>query len=596
MRETERLAELENLRAVSSEEDRVLQEIVDDLRAVFEVDLCMVNLVLSEYQYFRAWSGELPGGLAASRWSPRESSVCRHVVETGRPLVVGDMLDSGEFREHSFRTEHGIRFYAGTPLTTSGGYTLGTICLLGREPQTFGERDLALLSAFGRAAVGRLEALGALNRERSALTPEQEDRLNVFELANDAIIIYDATTRAILEVNGRACEIYGFDRHEFVGMNIRRLSLEPERGRKYLKELLARGSYRGFETVHRRACGVPMNVLISSSVVEFRGRRAVLSINRDITGRKQTEHRLREAEARYRTLVEQIPAITYIQDAGGEKAIRYLSPQFEWILGYPPEEAMADPKHWEKTLHPEDRDRVLAEDARTDATGEPFSVEYRRYCRDGRVLWMREESVLVRDEEGEPLFWHGVLFDITERKALEEELAYLASHDSLTGLPNRRLAFESLEDALERSAKTGGEVSLLFMDVDNFKRVNDSLGHTAGDRLLVGFSRRLRSGAEGCLVSRLGGDEFTVLIEDTREQDPERLAGRILRELREPFDLDGREVPATTSIGIASGSAGDAASDLLRRADAAMYRAKREGKNRYKVFERLSQTRPGASR
>jgi PAS domain S-box-containing protein len=131
-----------------------------------------------------------------------------------------------------------------------------------------------------------------------------------------------------------------------------------------------------------------------------------------------------EAETRYRTLVEQIPAITYVQEpleSSNPKAVTYVSPQYETILGYPPELNKIDEEHWLTTIHPEDRERVLAEEVRTDETGEPFKMEYRVIARDGRVVWLRDEATLVRDEEGQPLYWLGVQYDVTEQKQEAQE-------------------------------------------------------------------------------------------------------------------------------------------------------------------------------
>jgi PAS domain S-box-containing protein len=131
-----------------------------------------------------------------------------------------------------------------------------------------------------------------------------------------------------------------------------------------------------------------------------------------------------EAETRYRTLVEQTPAITYVQEpveSSNPKAVTYISPQYETILGYPPESKIIDEEHWNSIVHPEDRERVLAEEARTDQTGEPFRVEYRVIAGDGRVVWVRDEATLVRDEEGQPLYWLGVQYDVTEQKREAQE-------------------------------------------------------------------------------------------------------------------------------------------------------------------------------
>src|SRR5918996_4435204 len=141
--------------------------------------------------------------------------------------------------------------------------------------------------------------------------------------------------------------------------------------------------------------------------------------------RERAQKELVRTEDRYRTLVEQIPAVTYVQepiDSDTPKAITYMSPQYEAMLGYPPEKEILDEEHWLRVLHPDDRERVLAEELRTDETGEPYRIEYRLIARDGRVVWVHDEATLVRDEEGNALYWLGVQYDITEQKRTEEEL------------------------------------------------------------------------------------------------------------------------------------------------------------------------------
>jgi diguanylate cyclase (GGDEF)-like protein/PAS domain S-box-containing protein len=316
----------------------------------------------------------------------------------------------------------------------------------------------------------------------------------------------------------------------------------------------------------------------------------------NITDRKEAEARLQETEARYRTLVEQIPAVTYIEDVDLSRTVVYVSPQIEAMTGYAPEEFYADDSLWYGVIHPKDLGRVATEDERTDETGEPFGVEYRLVHRDGSVVWVREDATLVRDAEGRPRFWQGVMSDVTERKELEGRLRYQALHDGLTGLPNRALFTDRLGRALNRTETgrrgTHGAVAVLFMDLDNFKVVNDSLGHEAGDRLLVEMARRLTR----CLraddsAARLGGDEFTVLLEGARdaqeaEEAAKAVAERIARGLEVPFKLGDQEVFATASIGIAIVDSADAVpDDVLRDADVAMYWAKRAGKSRHQFFD-----------
>jgi len=145
-------------------------------------------------------------------------------------------------------------------------------------------------------------------------------------------------------------------------------------------------------------------------------------VTHDITEKKEAERHPEEAEDRLRTLVEHVPAITYTGEVGGDHALAYVSPQIEEVLGYSPGEVMADPDHWTKMLHPHDRRWVLVEDRRTGETGDPFALEYRIFARNGRVVWLRDEAMLVRDEEGHPLHWQGFMLDVTKRKKAEEKL------------------------------------------------------------------------------------------------------------------------------------------------------------------------------
>jgi diguanylate cyclase (GGDEF)-like protein/PAS domain S-box-containing protein len=314
--------------------------------------------------------------------------------------------------------------------------------------------------------------------------------------------------------------------------------------------------------------------------------RGVVVTSRDVTERKEAEEKLRQAEQRYRTLVEQIPAVTYIDPVDDPDTSLYTSPHIEQMLGYTPQEWQNE-KLWPKRLHPDDRERVLAADERFEAgSEEPFSEEYRLLAKDGTVVWVHEEAVLIRDEAGEPLYWQGVFYDLTERKALEKRLEHQAFHDPLTGLPNRQLFMDRLGQALRRTMRQHKRVAVLFMDLDGFKVVNDSLGHEVGDLLLTVVAQRLRH----CLrpedtLARFGGDEFVVLIEAL--DDPAqavKVAERIAEELRSPFIMEARDLYVIASIGISLGDARTHdADDLLREADTAMYRVKDEGGD-FKVF------------
>ncbi|MDQ3913119.1 MAG: PAS domain S-box protein [Actinomycetota bacterium] len=323
----------------------------------------------------------------------------------------------------------------------------------------------------------------------------------------------------------------------------------------------------------------------------------VIGVTTDITEREQAMEMLREAELRYRTLVEQIPAVTYIEAtdvAEPEWGTLYVSPQVEALTGYSPEEWTSEPKIWERILHPDDRERVLAEDARTEQTGERFEMEYRMIAKDGRVVWVRDEAVLVGDALGRPLFWQGVMTEFTEHKELEERLAHLAFYDPLTNLPNRALFMERLKQALDRRDDGRDYTAVITLNLDNFRVVNDSLGHEAGDRLLVAVAERLqRSLRPGDTIARLSGDGFVVLLEVIRgTREAIRVVERIEESLRAPVPLCEQEVSITASVGIAlAGASEDQPEALLRNADTAMYRAKDRGKAQYEIFDPSMDTR-----
>ncbi|HWO70210.1 MAG TPA: EAL domain-containing protein [Actinomycetota bacterium] len=314
---------------------------------------------------------------------------------------------------------------------------------------------------------------------------------------------------------------------------------------------------------------------------------------------RRTDLELREADAKYRALVEQIPAIVYVDVADESMSTAYVSPQIRDLLGISPEEYIADPDLWYKHLHPDDKERALAAYLAGRDSGEPFTFEYRLLARDGRVVWFRDSAVVVKDAEGRPAFIHGVMLDITEAKKAEEQLAFLAYHDPLTGLPNRAMFEELLELALARARRHDLAVAVLFLDLDEFKLVNDSLGHEAGDELLRRVAERLREATrETDLVARQGGDEFLLLLADleTGVRTPlpgdadgamliaESVAARIQEALREPFRVAGTEVYVTASIGISlfPHHGGDGAA-LLRLADAAMFQSKRTGPGGYVI-------------
>jgi diguanylate cyclase len=307
------------------------------------------------------------------------------------------------------------------------------------------------------------------------------------------------------------------------------------------------------------------------------------------------------SDDRFRSLVEDLPAITYIADFVGTFTLRYVSPQVEQLLGYPPERWIADDEAWVSALHPADRDRIVAEAEACIAAELPFDFEYRMLAADGRELWIWEKTAIQRDQDGRPVAVNGVMLDVTELRRAQEALLHEADrrvserehyegalqrqadeqrhralHDELTGLPNRRHLYERLADQMGAAAMADG-FSLLLLDLNRFKEVNDVLGHHSGDHLLCQVAERFtREIRDEDLLARLGGDEFAVLV--SGRAGPEaglELARRLNRALDREFLLSDVPVHVEASIGIARyPQDGRDATALLRCADAAMYAAK----------------------
>ncbi len=319
-----------------------------------------------------------------------------------------------------------------------------------------------------------------------------------------------------------------------------------------------------------------------------------LGIMLDITQLVEAKRDLHHVQSTYGALVEQIPAIVYQDKTDESWSTVYVSPQITTLLGVLPEEWTGESKLWLEMLHPDDRERAIEEVDRGIESGEPYTVEYRMVARDGRVKWFQDTALMLRDADGNPAYTHGVMLDITERREAEERLTYLAYHDSLTGMPNRAMFDELLELSLARARRGDRGVAVLALDVDNFKLVNDSLGHEVGDHLIIQIAARLQDATRDTdLVARPGGDEFLMLLADLDQTSPvidengaaisaQAVAHRVLEAFEAPFEVDGTELYVTASIGISVYplDAADATS-LLRNADSAVYLAKETGPGGY---------------
>jgi len=294
---------------------------------------------------------------------------------------------------------------------------------------------------------------------------------------------------------------------------------------------------------------------------------------------------LAESEARFKQMAESVHDVSFLIDADSNR-MHYVSPAYEEIWGRSCESLYAEPRSWADAIHPDDRAHAFEKFTEGTKTGQ-FDYEYRIVRPDAAVRWIRVRGFPIRNEAGIVYRTAGVAQDITEQREMQERMSHQAHYDSLTDLPNRVLFFDRLTQAINQAQRKNWIVSLLFIDLDRFKNVNDTLGHAIGDRLLRQVAARILLGVRTEDTSaRLGGDEFAVILSDlTRAQDAGTVAQKILRSLEKPFDLDGHEVFVTASIGIANyPSDSEDPESLIKNADAAMFQAKLLGRNTYQFY------------
>lgn len=422
-----------------------------------------------------------------------------------------------------------------------------------------------------------------------ALKERERQLRDLVDQVVGAFFIYDAKGNMV-DCNRVACDSLGYTREELLSLSVDDIEdkLLPENMESLWREMEP-GAPLEIEGVHRRKDGSTFPVEVHVGLLEWGGRRLMFALARDVTKRKESEKALRESEERFRQLFENSADAFFVHDQRG----RLLDCNDEACraLGYTREELLSRSVA-DVTVHMLSREERMARkgEALWDRVmrGEPGHIvgfdqnELRR--KDGSTFPV-EVGVGSIQYGGERAIFAAAR-DMTARVELERRLRHEALHDPLTKLPNRALFANRLEHALTQTKRREGGVAVLFVDLDDFKSVNDNRGHEAGDQLLISFGRRLSNSVrEADTVARLAGDEFTVLLEQLNgEEEAIIVVDRILNSLGVPFRIKGRDVTITASIGVAFSGSWMDSDRLLDHADEAMYRAKKNGKARYEVY------------
>ena len=444
----------------------------------------------------------------------------------------------------------------------------------------------------------RLEA-----NDREAALQESEELLlesegkyrSLFELSEDPMLLI--VNGDFVMANDAVPRILGYqDAHELAHTHPSRLSpdFQPdgrpsrEKADAMMSQALSEGYHR-FEWAHSRKDGSIVPIEVSLTRIPYQGVHALFCVWRDISESKKAEAALRESEHKYRSLMEHSPLS--IQEVSPSGETLRVNRAWEKLWGV----TLDDLKHYNIL-----EDRQLIEQGLMPTIEKVFSGEARElkaheYDR-GKVpevpgqtgkLWVRTFLYPLNGEDGKLREVVLIQEDVTERKKQEEHILRQAHFDALTDLPNRFLSLDRLSQLINEATRKRERVAVLFLDLDDFKKINDSLGHNTGDKLLREAATRLREGVRyGDTVGRLGGDEFIVILGSLADAaDARSVAESLLGRFRDAFKIDNRELVLTASIGISIyPDDGDNPSKLLRNADSAMYHSKEQGRNTYSFF------------
>jgi diguanylate cyclase (GGDEF)-like protein/PAS domain S-box-containing protein len=585
--------------------------------AAFGAPIALIALIDADRHWFKSRQGMLASELA------RPIGFCEYTILGTGCFVIEDMLADARFTDHpSVTAAPHVRFYAGHPVRAVSGQVVGTLCVLDTTPRTFGPEQRAMLASLAhmvedelnkptlvaaRAAAEvalhqlnldleqrvyeRTAALEAKNRElqreierRAAMEVtlrQAEQRVRSITESLPTLIAQVDREGKFVFLNSRTVEFYGSTAEALLNQPVR----AAYRGKDYarIEPHVARaeaGQHASFEseilvdgrTFHYHASFVPQ--LTADGAPD-----GYIAMAFDITARRETEIAQLRSEERLKTITDNLPVlITYIDS---DMRYQFANAMYKDWLGMPAasmlgrtvEEAFGADYFAERRPYLE---RAMA--------GEMCTAEYS--ITRGRHQRIVSTTYIPHTRNGVVVGAYGLGLDATAAREHERQLLALANSDPLTGLPNRRMYEFQLEKALATARRQRGQLALVYLDLDNFKKINDTFGHAIGDDVLVEFGRRITAVLrETDMLARLAGDEFTIILESgSGIEAGELVAHKILQALAPPFVTGAHRLQIAASIGVALGGPRSSAVSLAAAADAALYAAKRAGKHRYALM------------
>jgi len=604
---TERLHALHALGLLDQPPTQAFDRLTTLVTTILHVPVALVSLVDFNRQFFVSCLG-LPEPWASARQTPLSHSFCQHVVTTGAPLIINDARQHPLVADNLAVPDLGVVAYLGIPLTTPNGHVLGTLCAIDTQPRMWASQEVGLLSELAAFVLTELDLRRELvehQRLSSALQQahdELEQRVverttqlveantqlatrvtelttlteamhesktrfrSVLESAPDGILLVNSHEHVVV-CNPAAQRLFGYDGPELIGQHLAWLLPTWEQTRQEL--ISAPGTTA--ELIGQRKDGTTVPLELSLSTWEIGEALWYTGIIRDISARQAIEAALRQSEQDYRALFEQ-----------AHDAILILDPATETVL-----EANQRACGMYGLTHAELLGRSLRAVSKDVERGrgyiyqtlhstEPITFETVQYRRDGTEVFLEVTAAVIQYHAQRAIL--SVNRDITERRYAAATIARMTFYDPLTHLPNRVLLQDRLEHTLAAAQRSGQSVGLLLLDLNRFKLINESFGHTLGDQVLQLAGARLHDAVrDGDTVARMGGDEFAVILPDTLTMEVTEIATRLAKIVAQPMLVEQRELVLTATLGISLfPNDGQDGITLIKHAEIALYRAKQQ--------------------
>ncbi len=504
---------------------------------------------------------------------------CQHVV--GREICIYPTRVQASFPKDEMLQELGVESYLGVPLFGNSGAALGLLAIMHDRPLENPDLASTIMQIFAARTAAEIERI-----EAEQQVQEEKNRSQQYIDVASVILLALDQSGNISMINRRACRILGYEEQELIGKNWFDTCMpqpQADQFQKHFNNILL-GAHAPFEEHENEIITRDGKVrLIRWANSYFRDETGTitgtLSSGEDITERKQSETEMRLAASVFDNSSEGI----IITDP--DSLILRVNRAFTDITGYSQQEALGNrPSILRSHLHDDGYYSQLWHELLESGNWQG-EIWNRRKSGEVHPVW--QNITAVRDSEGNITQYISIFSDITERKMSEDRIRHLAHHDILTELPNRVLFMERCEHALVHARREQQQLAVLFVDLDRFKQINDSLGHPVGDQLLKQIARKFtQASREEDTIARLGGDEFIVLIEQIDSpKDVSTVARKLLSSIDESFSVAGHELFISASIGISIyPDNGTDVDTLIRNADAAMYRAKEMGRGNYQYY------------